>query len=145
MTSGHSNVSELDAAYRATAYVVEQGESRISIRIDQCSPEIDRLLLAGNCRDWAFISASNPGSLPLSLPENRKRHTELISAIEALGFGWCEGHGVPDRPGWPPEISLFIMGIQPEEAVKLAARFGQNAIVIGTLGKAAKLCYVHGN
>jgi len=145
MTTGHSNVSGLDAAYRATAYVAEIEHGDIVIRIDQPSTALDQWLQAKGCKDWAFISACNPGSLPLPQALNVERHAQLVAAVEALGLTWRPGRGVPDRPGWQPEPSLLILDIASEEALRLAAGFGQNAIVAGSIGSSAKLHYVHGN
>lgn len=145
MTSGHFNVSELDAAYRATAYVIGLDGDRISIRIDQPSLELDQLLQTRGCKEWAFISAGNPKSQPLPQIQNNERHTQLIAAVENLGLSWVPGQGIPDGPDWQPELSLLILGIQSEQALQLAAQFEQNAIVVGIIGASAQLCYLHGN
>lgn len=145
MVTGHSNVSPLDAAYRATAYVVEGEHHPISIRIGQHCTDLDVLLQAHNYTDWAFVSASNPGSQELPEAENIKRHAQLVAAVEALGLPWYIGHGVPDHPGWQPEVSLLVLGIKPDDALQLASRFGQNAILTGAAGAPVKLLYVHGN
>lgn len=149
MDNEHSNVSGaqsgLDAAYRATRYIAETGRGEIVIRIDQPTPALDKLLAAKGHGEWAFISACNPGSQRLPDQENAERHARLIAEVTALGFQGIPGHGVPDDPGWQPEISLLILGISQGQATKLAEKFGQNAIVIGTPGLPARLCYLHGN
>ncbi len=145
MVTGHSNVSALDAVYRATAYVVELERGAIPIRIGELSLALDRLLQAHRCKDWAFISACNPGSQPVPDTQNIERHAQLVAAVNHLGLSWFTGHGVPDHPGWPAEISLLVLGISPDDAMRLASQFGQNAIVAGAAGTPAQLCYVHGN
>lgn len=149
MDNEHSNVSGaqsgLDAAYRATRYIAETGQGDIVIRIDQPTPALDKLLAAQGDIGWAFISACNPGSQRLPDRENTERHVQLLATVAALGFQSIPGHGVPDNPGWQPEISLLILGISQDQATKLAEKFGQNAIVIGNPGLPARLCYVHGN
>lgn len=149
MTSGHSNVSVvdsgLDAAYRATAYVVALDQGRISIRVDQHCKALDQLLHARGSKEWAFISACNPGSQPLPEKLNNERHAQLVVAVEKLGLSYYSGQGIPVSPGWQPECSLLILGIKPEDALQLAAQFGQNAILVGTSKSKAQLCYVHGN
>lgn len=149
MNNEHSNVSgtrsDLDAAYRATRYIGESAQGDIVIRIDWPTPELDQLLVTQNCTTWAFISACNPGSQLLPDHENANRHTQLLAAVKTLGLLSLLGYGVPDHPGWQPEISLLILGIPLEQALKLAANFGQNAIIAGATGLPARLCYVHGN
>jgi hypothetical protein len=149
MDNEHSNVSgarsDLDAAYRATRYIAESKHGDIVIRIDLPTPALDTMLAAHGCTEWAFISACNPGSQLLSASENAERHVQLLAAVKTLGLPWLSGHGVPDHPDWQPEISLLILGITKEQATKLAAHFDQNAIVYGSAGLPAKLCYVRGN
>lgn len=149
MDNEHSNVSgaqsDLDAAYHATRYVVESVQGDIVIRIDQPTPALDKLLAAQSHREWAFISACNPGSQRLPDQQNVERHAQLLATVALLGFQSIPGHGIPDNPGWQPEISLLILGISQDQATKLAEKFGQNAIVIGNPGLPARLCYLHGN
>lgn len=149
MDNEHSNVSGarsgLDAAYRATRYIAETGQEDIVIRIDRPTPALDKFLTAYGYTEWAFISACNPGSQRLPDHENAERHTQLLKAVTSLGFQNIPGHGVPDSPDWQPEISLLILGIPHEQAIKLAVDFGQNAIVYGSAGLPARLCYVRGN
>jgi hypothetical protein len=147
MSTQHSNVSasQLDAAYRATTYVVDLPASTLRLRIDEPCPALDDVLEDYGCAAWAFISACNPGSLALSASENATRHARLIEAVNQLGLQWHEGKGVADTPGWPAEASLLILGISHGEALALAARFGQNAIVFGAPREAVRLEYLIGN
>lgn len=143
MTSPHSNVSaaQLDAAYRATAYIAYLPEGPLVLRIGEHSPWLDRLLMETGCTAWAFISACNPYSHQLTPEENTTRHAQLAAATDVLGLRRIEGLGQPDLPGWLPEASLLILGLERDEALALAARFGQNAIVRGSLGEPPKLEY----
>jgi hypothetical protein len=147
MSKQHSNVSvsPLDAAYRATTYVVDLPACTLRLRIDERCPALDDLLQGYGYATWAFISACNPGSRLLSAAENATRHARLIETVNRLGLQWHEGKGVGDTPGWPAEASLLILGISHGEALALAKRFGQNAIVFGTPGEAARLEYLIGN
>ena len=144
MTPRHSNVSatQLDAVYRATAYVAHLPEGALTLRVDRLSRQLDRLLEHAGCSTWAFISACNPGSHPVSEAENAIRHARLIETVNGLGLEWHGGEGVPDTPGWVPEASLLILGITQNDALVLADQFGQNAILFGTLGAAPQLHYI---
>ncbi|HEY3326086.1 MAG TPA: DUF3293 domain-containing protein [Novimethylophilus sp.] len=142
----HSNVSSpafahLDAAYRATAYTVYLADGALALRVGTASPALDGWLKRYGYASWAFVSACNPGSRPSTAAENDARHARLVAAVEALGLEWIAGMGVPDDGGWTPEASLFIPGIAPTDALMLASRFGQNAIVCGTLGGVPQLRY----
>lgn len=142
----HSNVSpsafaHLDAAYRATTYTIYLPDGALGLRVETPAPALERWLERRGYRCWAFVSACNPGSHPLTAAENDARYARLVAAAEALGLEWIAGMGVPDEPGWAPEASLFLPGIAATEALMLAARFGQHAILCGSLGGRPELRY----
>ena len=58
------------------------------------------------------------------------------------GFEFFHGWGVGTRGDWPPEPSLLVLGIDEEQARKVGAEFGQNAIVVGRTGAVAELTWV---
>lgn len=141
----HSKVSaaQLDQAYRATRYQAQLPSGVLTLIIDEPSGMLGRLLADGGYPTWAFISAANPSSCLLDETENNARHQSLLAAVSQLGLSHCEGMGIPQASGWPPERSLLIFGISQHEAHALAARFGQNAIVFGTRDGIPRLQYVH--
>jgi hypothetical protein len=132
----------LDAAYRATSYVVHGPEGDSTIRIDQTVPALDDLLVRHGTRCWAFITACNPGSTPLPPKENRRRAAELERLIREAGYPIYPGEGRGDDRAWPPEPSLLVVGIAACDATALARQFGQKAIVSGTIGAAAQLIWI---
>jgi hypothetical protein len=132
----------LEAAYRATSYVVFGPEGRFAIRIGEKSPPLDDLLVGHDTRSWAFITSCNPGSTPLAPAENGRRQAELERAVSEAGYPSCEGEGVGDDGTWPPEPSLLILGISSDDAAALGRHFGQRAIVVGEVGAAARLLWL---
>ena len=134
--------ARMDAAYRATAYrVLVPGEAPIDVRVGEASARLDALLAHYRVEAWAFITAWNPGSKPVTAEENAARDAELLEAIEAGGWRFYEGAGIPPQPDWSAEASLLVLGISREDAVALGRRFGQNAIVAGQAGAMAELIY----
>jgi hypothetical protein len=131
---------QLDAAYRATAYTAETPAGRIVLRVDEVNGALDRLLADSGVVCWAYLSAHNPGSTPLSPAENDARHRELLAAAETAGHPFHEGAGVGE--GWPAETSLLILGISEPEAVLLARRFEQLAILVGRHGDPVRLVWL---
>jgi hypothetical protein len=127
---------QLEAAYRATDYRVEDiPGGPLVICIDE---RCDQLPAA----EWAFVTACNPRSVCLSEEDNARRTAELEAAVGELGRIYFHGHGVGRNGTWPPEPSLLILGIAEPDAVELAKRFGQNAIVAGRPGEPARLVWV---
>ncbi|MBO0699096.1 MAG: DUF3293 domain-containing protein [Zavarzinella sp.] len=131
-----SSRDELEAAYWATDYRVDDAPGGpFVIRIGECC---DRLAGA----EWAFVTACNPRSVCLSDEENARRTAELDAAVGERGWTVYRGHGVGRDGTWPPEPSLLIVGIAEADALGLAKRFGQNAIVAGRAGGPARLVWV---
>jgi hypothetical protein len=134
--------SHLDAAYRATAYVVQGPEGRFTIRVDEVTTPLDDLLVRHGSRCWAFVTAHNPGSTLLSADENRGRTAELERLVAAAGYPTYPGEAVADDGAWPTEPSLLIVGLSADDAAALARHFGQHAILAGTIGAAAQLVWI---
>lgn len=126
----------LESVYRNTDYVVNDPDGRFIIRVGEVADiDTDR---------WAFISACNPKSVPLTDAENAARMRELERLVVAAGHVFLYGNG-KDRDGqWPEEPSLLIFGLDESTAVAWAARFDQAAIVTGERGQPARLTWVEG-
>lgn len=122
---------ELEAAYRATAYCVDLPGGGVCLRIGVPSPTLAAALAAYGADEWAILCAANPGARRLPEAENARRFGELHALLAEAGRdGWL-GVNLADDEDWPPEASVCVPGLARGEALKLAARFGQNAIVAG--------------
>ena len=137
-----SDESRLKPAYIATTFRIESPSGSIDIRIGQKQPKLDGLLLQLGVTEWAYVTAWNPGSRPTSRSENASAQDDLTRVVRDRGFTSYEGDGIPDTEGWAPERSIWIAGISRQEAAQIARDFGQNAIVIGTLGGVAELVWL---
>ena len=125
---------DLEAAYRATDYRVEDAPGGpFVIRVGEVCDRLDG--------EWAFVTACNPGSNPVSDVENARRMAELEATVREGGRTYYHGHGVGRDGRWPAEPSLLILGITEPQARALAERLGQNAIVVGRTGERARLVW----
>lgn len=130
----------LEAAYQRTLYrVCVPGGGTLDVRIGQRCRPLDRLLAARACRRWAFVTAWNPGSVPLPAWRNAARSRRLARALEYLGYRFLPGLGAPEQQTWKPEVSLLVLGMPLARALRIGRQFGQNAIVAGRRGRAAEL------
>lgn len=127
-------------AYKRTSFRVDRPEESFTIRLGEISHSLDALLREHGLRDWAYLTACNPGSQPLSVEENEQRQRALISDVQAKGYPVFQGAGQPDNADdWAPEASILVLGIPIEEAIGLGSTYGQVAIVAGQRDQAARL------
>lgn len=132
---------ELEAAYLATDYWVEDAPNGpFAIRVGEISIELEELLLEEVAVEWAYVTACNPGSMPLSDEENRARTECLRDSLIAPGMRFYPGVAVGDDDSWR-EASFLVLDLSEGDALGLAKRFGQNAIVAGRIGEPARLVW----
>jgi hypothetical protein len=133
---------DLQAAYLRTAYWVEARPQPIALRVGERSRALDRVLARQRSGRWAFITAWNPNSRLLAPWRNAARQNELLQALRRAGYRWLPALGDGDDPAWPPEPSVLVLGMSPRNAVRLARRFDQNAVVVGKLRglRPSRLC-----
>ena len=79
----------------------------------------------------AFITAYNPGSVQVDDAINASRQDELKKEVSAK-WQFFEGEGVAREGGWPPEPSIFVLGIKLDDARVLGLKYGQLAILFCT-------------
>ena len=132
----------LDAAYRATRYVVGLPAGEVIVRIGETSAALDRWLAAEGATVWAWLTADNPGSRRLPEAENAIRRAALDDALARAGWRGCRARAVPDDPAWPEEHGVLVPGLPRDAACGLAASFGQLAIVCGRHGAAPELAWI---
>ncbi len=131
--------------YERTQYCVRlQCGGHAVIRIHRALPASLRTGLAEAYTPWAFITAWNPVSRPLSIAVNRSRQRQLLMRLRQLrplpcitagvGIGSADDENHPWR-----EPSLFVVGIELERVDALMRAFDQNAVVCGTRDKPASL------
>ncbi len=130
---------ELHEAYRQTTFCADTPRGRLALRIDQCDAQLDRLLMDNACESWAYLTAYNPGSVVLSPEENQHRQSALENELHKGGWVFFAGEGVGGSGNWPPELSVLVLGIDEATAQQLGRAFGQNAVVVGRLGRPAEL------
>ena len=109
----------------------------VILRVGERNHELDRLLRRHGWRDWAFITAWNPRSHPLPAWRNDYRQRRLARLFPLA----LVGAGIGEDPDWPGEESLCVLGLSAGRARRIARLFGQNAIVAGTRGGAARLIW----
>ena len=106
-------------AYRRTTFVADTRKGRMRLRVGQHCSELDALLAGHGVATWAYVTASNPGSVPLTAEENTALQHRLGGSVAELGLVSYPGEGIGDDGRWPPEPSLLILGIGRDGAKRL--------------------------
>lgn len=125
------------AAFAAAEYVVEAENEVIVIRVDEPTPDLDRLL---DGRPWAVITAHNPDGRLRDADENAAAQRSLDERLRKLRPDVTMNACNRDPAGrWPDEPARLFTPESFDQADRLAARFGQRAIVTGLPGAPARL------
>ena len=135
-----SEFKRLNAEYQATVYSATTPDGILLLRPGRKNYLLDNVLTAFRAKRWAFITAYNPGSIPMSDAINEEAHTELCRMLMRKGLVFFEGQGT--SAGWPSEKSVLVLGIGRDKAKKIGRKFTQNSIVVGKRGDSAKLCWL---
>ena len=128
-------------ATQETLYWVDLAEGPISFTLGVACPKLDAWLASKGIGEWAFLAAHNPHAQSLPVQENQKRHKQLPEDVERLGFMFVTGRDESKDKSLTPEVCLCIFGIAAEQALRLAKRYAQVAIIVGQQGSPPQLLY----
>jgi hypothetical protein len=120
-----------DQAYRATLYRA----GALRVRVGRRSAGAEAWLAAHRAREGCFLTAWNPHSRPMPPHWNARAMAALHRALR--GAAREQGEGALGR--WR-EAHVFA-AIPAREALRLARRFRQAAIVVVPRGRPARLVY----
>lgn len=137
-----AKTSELEVAYRATTYRVFLPGGICDLRLGESSDALRCWLETAGCRQFAIITAHNPGSQPTNEDRNAERQAQLECDLIEGNYEPYAGQNVPDAGDWPVEESCFVPDLAPEDACALAHEYGQNAVVCGGLDGVPHLVWI---
>jgi hypothetical protein len=129
------DAGELAAAYAAAHYAVVLDGDAISLRVGEPAGDVEAYWTA---RSYAFITAWNPASRPLSEQANNLADARLVARLQALELpfhpAWASDH---DRE-WR-ESGWLVANIAPEVLDTLAIEFGQAGVLYWEHGEPVRL------
>lgn len=137
-----ASIRQLEAPYLATCYRVYLPTATEDVRIGEPAPAVDAWLAEHEAETAAILTACNPGSRLLGTAANRRLQAALLHLLHAMPHPMLPGCNIAEEGGWPDEHSLIVAGLSRGEARRLAARFGQNALVWLVRGQPARLAWV---
>ncbi|WP_043710271.1 DUF3293 domain-containing protein [Corallococcus macrosporus] len=140
----HHERERLAKAYTATRYVIRPHPSTGGVeqilRAGALHPALDATLAARGHREWAFLTAWNPGSQWRSEEENRRAQERLEAQLVAGGWVVAPALGQAEDGRWC-EPSLFVPGLPREEAARFGRAYGQVAVLVGRASAHAELLF----
>ena len=101
----------------------------IEVELGRTHPEIDHWLSKYQLERWVILTAENPNGEEFPFFVNKQRTGVLRTELQKSSLPYVEGKGKVE--GYPEEISFLILGIELEDALKMAKRYEQLAIVTG--------------
>lgn len=122
-------------SYNQAEYYIDEFDN--PIKIGQINKDVENLLDQHKVVWWCFITAWNPLSVELSLQENQKRNDQL--KLDLSSYIILKGEGRDPNGNWQPERSFLVLGISRKDAVNLAVKYNQAAIIFGEKGMPAEL------
>lgn len=144
MSRLRARIRQLEAPYRATRYRVYMPTTTEDVRIGAPAPAVESWLAEHDAATAAILTACNPGSRVLGSAANRRLQAALLHLLHAMPHPMLPGCNIAEDGGWPQEHSLIVAGLSRGEARRLAARFGQTALVWLRSGAPARLAWVRG-
>ena len=126
-----AKTTELEAVYRATTYRVFLPGGMCDLHLDQPSETLRDWLETAGAREFAILTAHNPGAKQLDQASNMARQSQMETELLEKGFEPYAGENEADAGDWPAEETCFITDIGLPAACEIAAKYAQNAIVHG--------------
>lgn len=123
---------ELLREYERTRYVVldDLGIARADVGVGETSGAVDEILADFGAASGVFITAWNPRSEPLDQDGNDEANARLENDLDEAGSVILPHIGVGYDPEWEPEHGFFALDLAEADAIELARKYGQNAVVV---------------
>ena len=109
------------------------------IRPNETCLAADELLKDFQCDTGTVLTAYNPMSVSTDDALNIAAQERLKSVIDNLGFNYIAAEGRGRDTDWPPEPSIFVIGLPIILANQLACEFEQAAFVEISVQKTCRI------
>ena len=120
---------ELIAAFRATRYEVQLPGQRAQLQVDTASETLRHWMKAQGHSCAALLTAHNPEARHRDAKVNHAAQQRLHGLLRERGLVFHTGCNVDPQQHWPAEDSVLVADLPLQQALMLAAQFGQLAIL----------------
>jgi hypothetical protein len=115
-------------AYRETEYRV-YATTQFVLNVGIRSTELNRLHNRFGVCCSAFLTAWNPYSVVRDARDNATRQAALVARLHEQSLPFLSGVGQHPKGQWPAEASVLVLGLGRDQAIAVATRFEQNAVL----------------
>ncbi len=133
--------ADLLQAFLQTDYRILLRSGALDVTVCERHPRLDEIIME---RDWAIVTAFNPGARIDAADINEQRHRQLLAAVADAGLDALPARNHDPHGQWPDEQSLLVIGAEPDWLIALAQHLGQLALVAGRPGGEAELWLLGG-
>lgn len=126
---------ELATAFADAEYAAVLDGDALALRVGEPATDLEAYWPA---QRYAFITAWNPASVPLSDSANETANASLIARLEAAGLSRHPAHAY-DRSGEWREAGWLVANIDPKLLDQLGREFGQAGVLAWARGEPVKL------
>lgn len=128
----------LENAYERCDYTISLPDGETVVHAGSLTPVLDRWLATQPVQHWALLTAANPWSSRCDEADNRHALAALRALLTQRGLTVLDAGNRAADADWS-EPSLLCAGLAAEDALRIGAAFGQNAILTGAAGEVARL------
>lgn len=116
-------------AFMQAEYHVQDDHNQLILRVGRYSKALQEIHFRFGASSSAFITACNPRSVIQSLQQNENATQLLRQELLATGYRSLPATGRDPTLHWPDEPGFLIIDITCKQAIELAARYQQLAIL----------------
>ncbi len=119
----------LRRAFRSAHYRFDTPRGPLLLQIGHYSEPLRQLLHETGHACAAAITAYNPGGQPRDNDRNQGAQQQLERELLSMGLTCFPGRHEDPQGQWPVEFSALVLGLSCSMACRIAARYGQLAVV----------------
>jgi len=129
------NAAELAAAYARAEYAVALDGDALLLRVGRPAQDLEAYWPA---RQYGFITAWNPASVPHSDAANEAANAALLARLDAIGVPRHPAHAY-DKDGHWCEAGWLVGDVDEALLDRVGREFGQAGVLAWTFGEPVRL------
>jgi hypothetical protein len=116
-------------AFMQAEYHVQDAHNHLILHVGRYSKALQEIHLRFGASSSAFITACNPLSVIQNQQQNENATQSLQQVLLAAGYRSLPATGRDPKSHWPDEPGFLVIDITCNQALKIAAKYQQLAIL----------------